>query len=190
MWFAEGWLGQGCWYLLVVICVVGKFLYLRGVLLFCFLHYNGGFWYTSGVYEDRSSGVCCCCCFVSVFGVRMMSFLFFFLFFFLFYLPAKEKRNLCTAESAIYMCSARRGEAGHRAGKHKPRQRGRECRGWDGLGRLNPAMGNDGMHRGKKQRAYIYIVKDTFVGSLRLFGFLRLVQEHCRLTPDFTFICF
>ena len=53
-----------------------------------------------------------------------------------------------------------RGEAGHRVGKRKPRHRGRECRAWDGLGRLNPAIGNEGMHRGKKQRAYVYIVKE------------------------------
>ena len=40
-------------------------------------------------------------------------------------------------------CSAGRGEAGHRVGKQTPRHRGRECRGCDGLGRLNPAIGNE-----------------------------------------------
>ena len=47
-------------------------------------------------------------------------------------------------------CSLGRGEAGHHVGKQTPRQRGRECRGWDGLGRLNPAIGNEDMHRAKK----------------------------------------
>ena len=52
-------------------------------------------------------------------------------------------------------CSLEREGAGHRVGKQVPRQRGRECRGWDGLGRLNPAIGKEGMHRAKKQRAYV-----------------------------------
>ena len=41
-------------------------------------------------------------------------------------------------------------------------------RGWDRLGRLNLAIGNEGIDGGTKQRAcsYIYIVKR----KLRLFG--------------------
>ena len=52
-------------------------------------------------------------------------------------------------------CSLGRGEAGHHVGKQAPRQRGRERWDWDGLGRLNPAIRNEGMHRAKNQRAYI-----------------------------------
>ena len=48
------------------------------------------------------------------------------------------------------------GETGHRMGKQTPRQRGRECRGWDGLGRLNPTIGNEGKHRARKQRASLH----------------------------------
>ena len=40
--------------------------------------------------------------------------------------------------------SVGRGEAGHRVGKKPPRQRRREGQGWDGLGRLNAAIGNKG----------------------------------------------
>ena len=32
-----------------------------------------------------------------------------------------------------------------------------ERRGWGGLGRLNPAIGNQGMYRARKRRAYIAI---------------------------------
>ena len=50
-----------------------------------------------------------------------------------------------------------RGQAGQRVVKQIPRQRGRACRDWGGLGRLNPAIGNQGMHRAGKRRAYIAI---------------------------------
>ena len=56
-----------------------------------------------------------------------------------------------------YGYSVSRGEAGHSVGKQTPRQRGRECRGWGGLGRLNPAIGNQGMYRARKRRAHIAI---------------------------------
>ena len=36
-----------------------------------------------------------------------------------------------------------------------PRQRGRECRGWDCLGRLNPAFRNKGMCRARNHKAYL-----------------------------------
>ena len=52
-------------------------------------------------------------------------------------------------------CSLGRGEAELYVGKQTPRYRGRECGGWDGLERLNPAIGNSGMDRTRKQRAYI-----------------------------------
>ena len=39
-----------------------------------------------------------------------------------------------------------RGEAGHRMSLQTPRQRGRDCRGWSGLGQLNPTIVNEGMH--------------------------------------------
>ena len=40
-----------------------------------------------------------------------------------------------------------RGEAGHIVEKQTTPQRGRECQGWDGLGRLNQAIGNQGIHQ-------------------------------------------
>ena len=40
-------------------------------------------------------------------------------------------------------------------GKHPDSEDESLERGWDGLGRLNPAVRNEGMHRARKQRAYI-----------------------------------
>ena len=44
-----------------------------------------------------------------------------------------------------------RAEAGRIVGKQTTRQQGRECRGWDGLERLKPDIGNQGIYR-----SYIY----------------------------------
>lgn len=40
-----------------------------------------------------------------------------------------------------------RGEAGHLVGEQPHRQRRRERRVWNGLGRLNPVNKNEGMYR-------------------------------------------
>ena len=48
-----------------------------------------------------------------------------------------------------------RGEAGHCMGKQTPRQRGRECRSWDGLGRLKPVLGNEGTTRRRNRQPTI-----------------------------------
>ena len=71
------------------------------------------------------------------------------------FVPTAEEEHRHSGERIGY--SMGRGEAGHCVGKQTPRQRGRECRGWDGLGRLNPAIGNEGTHRAREQRAYIVI---------------------------------
>ena len=55
-WFADGWLGQGCWYLWLTAQV--SFLCLRVVLLFCFCTIMADF----GIhreYEDSSSDQIC-----------------------------------------------------------------------------------------------------------------------------------
>ena len=63
------------------------------------------------------------------------------LFFCLFACEAKEQHRHSGGRDR---CSVGRGEAGHRVGKQTPRQRRREGRGWDGLGRLNAAIRNKG----------------------------------------------
>ena len=65
--------------------------------------------------------------------------------------PTAEEEHRHSGERNGY--SLGRGEAGHHVDKQAPRQRGRQCRGWNGLGRLNPAIGNEGMHRANNQRA-------------------------------------
>ena len=71
------------------------------------------------------------------------------------FVPTAEEEHRHSGERNAY--SMGRGEAGHCVGKQTPRQRGRECRGWDGLGRLNPAKGDESTHRAGKQRAFIVI---------------------------------
>ena len=69
------------------------------------------------------------------------------------FIPKAEQENRQSGERYGY--SAERGEDGHSVCKQTPRQRGRERRGWGGLGRLNPAIGNQGMYRARKRTAYI-----------------------------------
>ena len=71
------------------------------------------------------------------------------------FIPKAEEEHRHSGERYGY--SVERGEAGHIVGKQTPRQRGRECRGWGELGRLNPAIGNRSMYRARKWRAYIAI---------------------------------
>ena len=54
------------------------------------------------------------------------------------FIPKAEEEHRHSGERYGY--SVERGEAGHSVGKQTPRQRGRECRGWGGLGRLSPAV--------------------------------------------------
>ena len=70
-------------------------------------------------------------------------------------MPKVEEEHRHSGERYGY--SVEREESGHSVGNETPRQRGRECRGWGGLGWLNPAIGNQGMLRFRKQRAYIAI---------------------------------
>ena len=70
-------------------------------------------------------------------------------------IPNAEEEHRHSGERYGY--SVEGGEAGHSVGKETPPQRGRKCRGWGGLGRLNPANGNQGMYRAKKRRAYTAI---------------------------------
>ena len=69
--------------------------------------------------------------------------------------PKAKEEHRHTGERYGYTLG--RGEAGHLVGKRTPRQRERECRGLGGLGRLNPTIGNQGMRRARKRRAYIAI---------------------------------
>ena len=71
------------------------------------------------------------------------------------FIPKAEEEHRHSGERYGY--SVEGGEAGHSVGKQTPRQRGRECRGWGGLGRLNPAIGNQGMYRARKRKSYIAI---------------------------------
>ena len=57
------------------------------------------------------------------------------------------------------------------------------CRGWDGLGRLNPAVGNEGMHRARKQRAYIVIKGKNTEGKKKTDG-----SDHTSASTDSTLI--
>ena len=75
------------------------------------------------------------------------------------FIPKAEEEHRHSGERYGY--SVERGEAGHCVGKQTPRQRGRECPGCGGLGRLNPAIGNQGMYRARKRRAYIAIEGST-----------------------------
>ena len=69
------------------------------------------------------------------------------------FIPKAEKEHRHNGERNG--CSSERGEAGDRAGKQTPRQRGRVCRGWGGVGRLNPDIEHQGMHRARKRGASV-----------------------------------
>ena len=71
------------------------------------------------------------------------------------FIPKAEEEHRHSGERYGY--NVETGEAGHSVGKQIHRQRGRECRVWGGLGRLNPAIGNQGMYRARKRRVYIAI---------------------------------